>query len=85
MLADEHPSKLAPRHELGFVYQAAGHVPEAIAILQPLLAQPEQVLEAEHPDTLTTRDGLAGAYRAAGRDADAAELEAGSAVSGDAR
>jgi tetratricopeptide (TPR) repeat protein len=42
-------------------------VAEAIAILQPLLAERERILGPEHPDTMTTRNNLAYAYQNAGR------------------
>jgi hypothetical protein len=83
-VGSEHHHSLATRHNLAVAYQAAGRVAEAIAILQPLLAERERILGAEHPSTLTTRDSLAGAYSAAGRDAEAAAVEAGRGE-GDAR
>ncbi|MGO9901767.1 MAG: tetratricopeptide repeat protein [Solirubrobacteraceae bacterium] len=77
MFGVEHPGTLALRGNLARVYQAAGRVPEAIAIFEPLLADVERILGATHPDTLSTRENLAGAYRSIGRVADAAALESG--------
>ncbi|MEA2182312.1 MAG: hypothetical protein QOF69_1497, partial [Solirubrobacteraceae bacterium] len=48
-------------------YQAAGRAQDAIATLEPLLADHQRTLGAEHPDTLASRYNHANAYQAAGR------------------
>ena len=65
-LGAEHPNTLASRYNLANAYQAAGRTEDAIAILEPLLADLERVLGAEHPNTLRTRGNLADAYQAGG-------------------
>jgi len=67
VLGPEHPHTLTTRDHLALAYHYAGRSGEAIAILEPLLADHERILGVEHPETLTTRHNLALAYLEAGR------------------
>ena len=64
MTKQDRVRKVAPN-------RAAGRTPEAISILEPVLAERERTLGPEHPDTLASRGNLANAYQAAGRVQDA--------------
>ena len=65
------PTTLLTRNTLANAYQDAGRTDDAIAILEPLLADRERLLGAEHPNTLRTRNNLAIVYQDAGRTDDA--------------
>lgn len=67
VLGPGHPHTLTTRDHLALAYHYAGRSGEAIAILEPLLADHERILGVEHPETLTTRHNLALAYLEAGR------------------
>ncbi|MGO9972793.1 MAG: FxSxx-COOH system tetratricopeptide repeat protein [Solirubrobacteraceae bacterium] len=67
VLGTEHPGTLTARNREGVTYRQTGRASEAIALLEPLLADCERILCAEHPNTLSTRNNLALAYQDAGR------------------
>ena len=67
ILGFEHPRTLTARNREAFAYRQTGRTLDAIALLEPLLADCERILGAEHPDTLITRNDLARAYYDAGR------------------
>ena len=74
VLGAEHPHAIFIRDRLAAASEAAGHLDEAIALYERILAEREQGLGAGHPDTLGTESNLAHAYRAAGRSGDAIQL-----------
>ena len=55
-------------------YEAAGRLPEAIAMEQQSLALKRQHLPPEHPYTVESMDHLANCYAKAGRESDAEPL-----------
>ena len=67
VLGAEHPHAIFIRDRLAAASEAAGHLDEAIALYERILAEREQGLGAGHPDTLGTESNLAHAYRAAGQ------------------
>jgi tetratricopeptide (TPR) repeat protein len=71
LLGPEHPDTLTARNNLAASYWSAGRIPDAIAILERVVAESKRLLGPEHPDTLTARHNLAGSYWLAGRIPDA--------------
>lgn len=51
-LAEDHPDRLAPQHELVRAYQANGHVKEAVELLKHVVAIHTEVLAEDHPSRL---------------------------------
>jgi hypothetical protein len=66
-LAEDHPYRLAPQHELAYAYQANGQIKEAITLLQHVVAIREKILAEDHPHRLASQHTLAGAYQANGQ------------------
>jgi hypothetical protein len=62
---------LRTRNNLAIVYLDAGRAQDAIALLEPLLADFDRILGAEHPDTVGARKNLANALEAVGRGSEA--------------
>ncbi|KAK4867695.1 hypothetical protein LT330_001205 [Penicillium expansum] len=73
-LEQEHPGRLASRHELAKAYQANGQISEAVELLEDVVTVEERTLAKEHPDRLASRHALAGAYQANGQISEAIEL-----------
>lgn len=65
-LGPENAATLAIRDYLAGACEAAGRLPDAVALLEAGVAEREQAQGREHPDTLTARANLARAYRASG-------------------
>jgi hypothetical protein len=54
-LAEDHPSRLASRHELAGAYKANGQVKEAVALLETVVAIQEKTLAEDHPSRLASQ------------------------------
>ena len=71
MLGTEHPNTLRTRNNLAIVYQDAERAEDAIAILEPLVADLERDPRRRASRHRRRRGNLANAYAAAGRGDDA--------------
>jgi hypothetical protein len=54
ILGVEHPSTLTTRNQLGAAYRDGGRIEDAIATLEPVVADLERILASAHRDTLRT-------------------------------
>ena len=66
-LVADHPGTLNTLNSLALAYQAAGRLPEAIALFEQVRDARVKKRGADHPDTLGSLHSLAGAYQAAGK------------------
>ena len=66
-LGPDHPGTLTTLNNLASAYQAAGRLPEAIALFERVRDAQIAKLGPDHPDTLNTLDNLARAYQDAGK------------------
>ncbi len=55
----DHPDTLATRHQAGDSLRRLGRLPEAVRVLQDVVADRERVLGPDHPDTLLTNSVVA--------------------------
>ena len=74
LLDADHPERLMARNHLATALQWAGHLDEAIANFESVLADRTRVLGKEHEHTLISGSNLALAYEDAGRSEDAIEI-----------